>query len=155
MAWRVDAPEQETVETLRLTLGEEYIAAVPPEGLRRFLSQVRKHFYKRGEAIFHEDDLPGDVYIVATGHVKHRLVSPTGGEFTHKISPPGDFFGSFGAERRYGATQALTDCELLVVSRDEFLNFLSLTNDANAFLVRVQSKKAEFHVKRIYDLVFL
>ena len=155
MAWRVPVSHDDVVETLRLTLGGEFIASVSDDELQKFVEKIRKHRYRKGEAIFHEDDIPGDIYIVAAGWVKHEQVSNTGGQFTHRLSPAGDFFGRIAGDRRIGGTAALTECDLLVVERTVFLEFVGLGRSANVFLVERYARRSADLLRKIHDLAFL
>jgi len=155
MAWRVQTKTSDVVQTLRLAFGDEFIDSITHEQLESFVAQVRTHRYRKGEAIYHEDDLPGDNYIVSEGWVKHQQVSATGGQYTHRLSPVGDYFGRMAGSRRVGGTVALTECALLVVERSVFFDFISLARAPIAYLMQRQAQRSADLLRKIHDLAFL
>lgn len=75
---------------------------------------------REGEVIFQDGDLGDKLYGVVSGQVQLRW-----GEDRVEMIGPGSCFG-IGAlvdaeHRRFGTAQAVSDCELLMMNREEFL----------------------------------
>jgi len=87
----------------------------------------RRRFDTTEQSLFHEGDDPGSLYVILSGHVHIRTVTPAG-KFVHVAERgPGDQIGELalldGAPRMADAITA-TPCEVLVLSRVAFLRSL-------------------------------
>lgn len=83
--------------------------------------------YAPGAAIIREAE-PGDLFFVLLrGEVKVSVDSPDGREVVLSHLQAGEFFGEmalFGGETRSASVTALTDCDLVVLARADFLAVL-------------------------------
>jgi CRP-like cAMP-binding protein len=78
------------------------------------------HPFRQGDVIFREGEIGDKLYGVVSGQVQIRW-----GENHFETIGPGSCFG-VGAlldreHRRIGTAEALSDCELLMMNREEFL----------------------------------
>lgn len=91
----------------------------------RALAERRKA--KRNELVFLENDLGTRCFFLHEGSVKIFRVSLHGKEPTFFIRSPGEMFGLaevVGGERRKCSAQAMSDCSLLEIGREDFLALL-------------------------------
>ena len=82
---------------------------------------------KKNEIVFFENDRCDCSFYLDSGSVKIFRVSLHGKEPTFFIRSPGEMFGLaevVGGERRKCSAQALTDCVLLEIGRDRFLEIM-------------------------------
>ena len=118
---------------------EDFLKQVPlfqslrPEDMKLLSASVRTQSVKKGGALFHQGSEGTALYIIKKGSVKIVLPSRRGDEVILAIFSEGDFFGEMalldGLPRSADAV-ALESCELLVLSRVDFLAFLK--NNENA-----------------------
>ena len=103
-------------------------AHVEGEALRVLADQMRRRRFRRGEVIFHQDDIGDSLEVVVSGAVKIVLPSEAGDEAIIASLHAGDFFGELalldGAPRSTTAT-ALEPTETLSLRRDPFLRLLA------------------------------
>ena len=93
--------------------------------------------YKKGEIIYEPDTPPKAVYFIKSGKVKMVTVNQDGNEFIQGIFKSPEYFGepALLLNKPYLAyTVALQDSEIIVVDKNNFLNFLE--SDA-AFSMRL------------------
>jgi CRP/FNR family transcriptional regulator, cyclic AMP receptor protein len=113
------------VESLR---GCALFAHVEPDALEAIARQMRRRRFRRGEVIFHQDDVGDSLQIVASGSVKIVLPSQEGDEAIIATLHPGEFFGELalldGAPRSTTAT-AVEPTETLALPREAFLGLLA------------------------------
>lgn len=102
-------------------------AHVDEAGLLTLAGQMRRRRFRRGEVIFHQDDIGDSLQVVVSGGVKIVLPSQEGDEAIIASLHPGEFFGELalldGAPRSTTAT-ALDATETLALPRDRFLRLL-------------------------------
>lgn len=102
-------------------------AHVGDDGLRVLAGQMRRRRFRRGEVIFHQDDIGDSLQVVTAGSVKIFLSSPEGEEAIIATLRPGEFFGELalldGAPRSTTAT-AIERTETLALPRERFLALL-------------------------------
>ncbi|PQP33797.1 Crp/Fnr family transcriptional regulator, partial [Desulfobacteraceae bacterium SEEP-SAG9] len=88
---------------------------------------TRTIMLKKGEVLFRKDDEGTALYIIQQGSVKIVLPSVDGDEIIPAIFTRGDFFGEMslldGMPRSADAV-AMEPCELLVLNRSNFLDFI-------------------------------
>jgi CRP/FNR family transcriptional regulator len=101
------------------------------DGLERefeaFRAVAAKRRVKKNEIVFFENDLCDRSFYLNEGSVKIFRVSLHGKEPTFFIRSPGEMFGLaevVGGERRKASAQALSDCALLEVAREDFLRLM-------------------------------
>jgi CRP/FNR family transcriptional regulator, cyclic AMP receptor protein len=87
----------------------------------------RRRVFKRGEALFHEEDPGNALYIVQTGQVKIVRLAPDGEERILHLEGPGECLGELSlidSAPRSAKAVALDRVEALVLYREEFLALL-------------------------------
>lgn len=87
----------------------------------RYLARgMEERDYKKGDAVFEEEEIPGLLYVVQKGAVEITKKAPSGHRQVIAVVQPGRFFGelSFFGNRRHGARAlALEPTRLLLLSR--------------------------------------
>jgi CRP/FNR family transcriptional regulator, cyclic AMP receptor protein len=113
------------IESLRRCV---LFAHVDDEVLRGLAGQMRRRRFRRGEVIFHQDDIGDSLQVVVSGVVKIVLPSQEGDEAIIASLHAGDFFGELalldGGPRSTTAT-ALERTETLSLGREAFLQLLA------------------------------
>src|SRR3979490_877426 len=116
--------ENERVSLLR---NHHFFCAFPPRIIERLAAYMKRRSAAKGSIIFEKGD-PGIGLIgVLAGAVKISVGSSEGREVVLNIIREGEIFGEIalldGRPRTADAT-AMTDCELVVIERRDFLPFL-------------------------------
>lgn len=97
------------------------------ERLEDFFSQFKKLSFKKGETILRAEENPKGVFYLKKGYAKLYSLSKNAQELIFIIYKPEDFFPSIwpviGTPVIY-YTEAMTDVEVFVAPRDEFLKFI-------------------------------
>jgi glucose-6-phosphate 1-dehydrogenase len=104
-----------------------------PVFLNNLAMMLRPAAYSAGEVIIQHGEMGGEMYILCRGQVE--VLDPAGKRMN--TLSEGSFFGEMGlllATPRTATVKALTECDLFVLDKDEFLRFLS---DQPAFAAKV------------------
>ncbi len=95
--------------------------------LRKLESVVEEHSFRKNEVIFHAQDRGTTLFIIKRGRVKVSKADRRGKEIILGILEPGDFFGEMSlldSEPRSATVSSLEPCQALIVSREQFLQFI-------------------------------
>jgi CRP-like cAMP-binding protein len=100
------------------------VAEVPAEDVRRLLSIARRRTFRKGEVVFHRDDLAESLHLVVRGRFAVRITTPRGESALLDVLGPGDAFGELALllpdARRSATMEALEEGETRSVFRDDF-----------------------------------
>jgi CRP-like cAMP-binding protein len=100
------------------------LEGVPPDEVRELLQVARRRSFRRGEVVFHQDDLADSLHLVARGRFGIRTNTPLGESATVAVASPGDVFGEIALvgenHRRTATVEALEDAETLCVHELDF-----------------------------------
>jgi CRP/FNR family cyclic AMP-dependent transcriptional regulator len=117
---------------------------------------VRK--IKRGAAIFRKGDPGNSLFAVRSGSVKISAPSSEGKDAVLNVLGPGGVFGEIalldGGPRTADAV-ALSDCELLVLERRDFLPLVKERPDALLKLIELVCGRLRHTSEQVEDIVFL
>ena len=98
-------------------------ADVPAEDVRRLLSIARRRTFRKGEVVFHRDDLAESLHLVIRGRFAVRITT-SGESALLDVLGPGDAFGELALllpdARRSATMEALEEGETRSVFRDDF-----------------------------------
>jgi CRP-like cAMP-binding protein len=133
-------------------------AHVDEEPLRVLIGQMRPRRFRRGEVIFHQDDVGDALHVVVAGAVKIVLPSEGGDEAIIASLHPGDFFGELAlldAGPRSTTATALEATETLTLRRDAFLDLLVADRDVVAALLRALAGELRRLTGHVGELHFL
>jgi CRP/FNR family transcriptional regulator, cyclic AMP receptor protein len=102
-----------------------------------------EHF-DAGVRIFHERDHGGVCYVVRSGRIELSVVDELGEKLVVDVVEPGELFGELGlfdGGNRSATAEALTDVDVLVLERAEFLDFLRRKPDAALDVLAALAKR--------------
>ncbi len=112
--------------------------------------KAKRKKYKKGDVIFEEGDLPVSYYQIIHGEVKMCNFNDDGREFVQGFFHDKQSFGEppLFLERVYPANAiAVTDCELLVLSKPMFLNLIK--ENASVSLEIIENLAKRLHYKSV------
>jgi CRP-like cAMP-binding protein len=121
------------------------------------LTYARVERYSAGHEIFAKGSPGQSMMAVLRGTVKMSSVSAEGKEIVFNIMHPGDCFGEIalldGAERSADAI-AMSDCELLVLDRRDFMPILKNNADICLILLRILCQRVRQTSEQVEDMLF-
>jgi CRP-like cAMP-binding protein len=128
-----------------------------PNEIDTLISYSRVERYRAGREIFAKGSPGQSLMAVLRGSVKISSLSVGGKEVVFAIYNEGDIFGDMsvldGGERSADAT-AMTDCELLVLSRRDILPLLERRADLCMILLKVLCHRLRQTSEQVEDVVF-
>jgi len=111
--------------------GVDFLAPLPAEARRRLAELAETRLYGEGEAIIRQGQSGDELFVVETGEVSVVLDRGPGVEVVVATLGPGKFFGEMSlmtGEPRRATVRARTECEVLVVGKQEFQQIVA-TNE--------------------------
>jgi len=100
---------------------------LPLATIQQISALSMRRSYSNGAIVFSQAD-PGDaLYGVVTGKIRISASSPSGREMFLNIMEPGDTFGEIAlldGRHRTATASAITQSELIIITRDHFLDLL-------------------------------
>lgn len=121
------------------------------------LTYTRVERYRAGREIFAKGS-PGDsMMAVLRGTVKISSLSPAGKEAVFRYIHPGECFGEFAfldGEERSADAFAITDCELLVLNRRDFMPVLENHADICIILLKILCRRLRLTTEQVEDVLF-
>jgi CRP/FNR family transcriptional regulator/CRP/FNR family cyclic AMP-dependent transcriptional regulator len=134
------------------------LARLPEADLRDLASRGRVQSYRSGVTLFREGD-PGDaLHVVIGGNVRVVVLSPEGSEATVAMLGPGEFVGDLAlldGRPRSASAVASEPTKTLVVTRDDFADWLSRRPKAALALLETLSLRVRRTDEALTDLSFL
>jgi CRP-like cAMP-binding protein len=113
---------------------------------------------EKGEILFFQSDPSESAYIVRTGNISITLNSPDGREMVINEMQSGDLFGELGIltkKTRSTSAIARTKSELLVISRQAFLNVVEKESQLVLRILEVTARRLQMSSERESALVFM
>ena len=121
------------------------------------ISYARVERYPAGYEIFAKGSSGQSLVAVLRGSIKISSLSNEGKEIVFNIINAGEIFGEIavldGEERSADAT-AMTDCELLVLNRRDFLRLLENRADLCMILLRILCQRLRQTSEQVEDVMF-
>ena len=134
------------------------LARLAAADLRDIASKGRLHSYRSGTTLFREGD-PGDaLYVVVEGNVRIVVLSAEGTEATVAMLGPGEFVGDLAlldGRPRSASAIASEPTKTLIVTRDDFADWLSRRPKAAFALLETLSLRVRRTDEALTDLAFL
>ena len=130
-------------------------AGLGEDQLSEIAAVATPHYFKKGEFIFHQGDLPDFFYIVRKGMVKTFKVSTFGKQIIVKIASVGDTLNAsalFG-ERYFVSAQAIDQVVVLSLRKEQFLSFVKQYPRIAINIVTILVKGLDNEYERILDLI--
>jgi CRP/FNR family transcriptional regulator, cyclic AMP receptor protein len=121
------------------------------------LTYARVQHYPAGHEIFAKGSPGNSMMMVLRGKVRISSISLAGKEIVLNIIKAGEIVGEIatldGGERS-GDAVAITDCELLVLNRRDFMPFLEKHADICLMLIKILCKRLRRTSEQVEDLLF-
>ena len=134
------------------------LARLPEPDLRALASQGHVHSHPAGAVIFREGDPGNSLHIVVEGGIRITVLSASGEEVTVALLGPGEFVGHLAlldGRPRSASAVATQPSKTLVVTRDDFLQWLSERPRAAFALLETLSLLLRSTDEALADLAFL
>lgn len=150
-----DDAVKDPIEILR---GIRLFSVASTDELVKLAESLKRRSYKKGEVVYHQDDPPGSLFIIASGIMKMLLSSDSGKEITISWSRPGAYFGTaslFDDSVRPDNAVALEPSELLVLPRHELQAYLRRHPEATEIMLQIMAGRFRFMMQRLHDLTIL
>jgi CRP/FNR family transcriptional regulator, cyclic AMP receptor protein len=129
-----------------------------PSDLDKLVSYARVVSYRADDSIFLKGSPGTGMMAVIAGRVKITAPSPDGKEVILNLINPGEIFGEIalldGKERTADAV-ALTDCELMVLERRDFLPFLHSRPELCVRLLAILCERLRRTSEQVEEILFL
>ncbi len=121
------------------------------------LTYSRVERYPAGHEIFAKGAPGQSLMAVLRGSVRISSISLAGKEIVFNIINPGEIVGEiavFDGGERSGDATAITDCELLVLSRRDFMPCLENHADICLMLIKILCQRLRQTSEQVEDLLF-
>jgi CRP/FNR family transcriptional regulator, cyclic AMP receptor protein len=133
------------------------LGKLSPSEIDALLTYSRVERYPAGEEIFAKGSPGNSMMIVLRGRVRISSISLTGKEIVLNRISAGEIVGEIatldGGERS-GDAVAITDCELLVLNRRDFMPFLENHADICLMLIKILCQRLRQTSEQVEDLQF-
>jgi CRP/FNR family transcriptional regulator, cyclic AMP receptor protein len=131
------------------------LAELPPEDVRRLLAIARRRTFKRGEVVFHRDDLADSLHLVVRGRFGARVLTPLGDSVLVDVLGPGQTFGELALllpqARRSATVEALEVGETRSVFRDDFTRLQREHPGVKDVLLRLVAEQLRRSTDRVVE----
>jgi len=121
-----------------------FFDALTPEDAAELTARAMVRTFERGQALFHEGQLPDRVVLLRSGRVKVTSTTPAGREVVLAFRGPGELVGELGAiddAPRSATLVAVDRVEALTITPSDFMAFLEEHSSASLALIRVLSQR--------------
>jgi CRP-like cAMP-binding protein len=131
---------------------------LPPAVIEHLGSYMKTRRVARGTTIFAKGDPGSGLMGVLAGAVKVSVASADGKDIVLNVFREGDIFGEIalldGRPRTADAT-AMSDCELIVIERRDFVPFLSSQPDVMLKFIEILCSRLRRTSEQVQDITFL
>ncbi len=135
------------------------LEGLPADDVRELLSVARRRTFRKGEVVFHRDDLAESLHFVVRGRFAVRVSTPVGDNVLLDVVRPGDAFGELALlavdERRSATVSALEDGETRSVYRDDFTRLQRSHPGVKDVLLRLLAEQLRRASDRIVEAHFV
>ena len=155
---RADSSGPTSPDALTLLAGVGLFEGVPAAELAALAGALRRRRYPRNTVIFMEGDPGTTLFIIESGTVKIGLSTADGKELVIALLGRGEFFGDMAildGEPRSADAIAKTDCQLSLLTRDDFLAFLDGHPKVAANLLANLSRRLRHNTTMLQEAAFL
>jgi CRP-like cAMP-binding protein len=133
------------------------LGKLSPDEIDTLVHYSRVERYPSGEEIYAKGSPGQSMMAVLRGSAKMTSVSSEGKEIVLNIMQPGEIFGEIamldGRERSADAV-AMTDCEILVLHRRDFMPILEKHADICLILLRILCQRLRQTSEQVEDVLF-
>jgi CRP-like cAMP-binding protein len=128
-----------------------------PDEIDTLLHYARVERYPAGEEIYAKGSPGQSMMAVLRGTAKMTSVSRDGKEIVLNIMHPGEIFGEIAlldGEERSADAVAMTDCDILVLHRRDFMPILEKRADICLILLRILCQRLRQTSEQVEDVMF-
>jgi CRP-like cAMP-binding protein len=151
-------PAAGVADKLALLRNHSLFGQLPPAAIEHLGSYMKRRTLPRGSSIFAKGDPGIGLMGVLAGTVKISAQSADGRDIVLNIIHEGEIFGEIalldGHPRTADAT-AMTDCELMVIERRDFIPFLRSQPDLTIQIIETLCARLRRTTEQVQDLTFL
>ena len=151
-------PGERTRDRLSLLRSHPLFRDLPPAVIEHLGSYMKTRRVARGTSIFAKGDPGSGLMGVLAGAVKVSVASADGKDIVLNVFREGDIFGEIalldGRPRTADAT-AMSDCELIVIERRDFVPFLSSQPDVMLKFIEILCSRLRRTSEQVQDITFL
>ena len=145
-------------DKLEVLRNHSLFGSLPPAAIKHLGSYMKKRTLPRGSTIFAKGDPGTSMMGVLTGSVKISVPSADGRDIVLNIIHEDEIFGEIalldGHPRTADAT-AMTDCELMVIERRDFIPFLRSQPDLTIQIIETLCSRLRRTTEQVQDVTFL
>jgi CRP-like cAMP-binding protein len=145
-------------DKLSLLRNHALFGQLPPAVIEHLGSYMKRRRLPRGSTIFEKDDPGSGLMGILSGSVKISVPSADGRDIVLNIMHEGEIFGEIalldGHPRTADAT-AMTDCELMVIERRDFIPFLHSQPELAIEIIKTLCSRLRRTTDQVQDLSFL
>jgi CRP-like cAMP-binding protein len=156
--YAVSVPPLSRDEKRRLIGSVALFAGLSDKDLDELIAVARNTRLAARERLFHKGDEGTQVYVVIRGRLKALTTSDEGDDVVFSILGEGEVFGEIallGRPQRTATVTAITPCDLLVIDRRDFLQFLRSHPEAAIELLSVLAERLKHVSELVEDTLFL
>jgi CRP/FNR family transcriptional regulator, cyclic AMP receptor protein len=131
---------------------------LPPPILDRIGSYMKIRKIPRGATIFNKGDPGTGLFGILNGSVKISVASADGRDIVLNILQAGEIFGEIAlldGRPRTADAIAMSDCELMVIERRDFIQFLRSQPDMLLKFIEILCARLRHTSEQVEDLTFL
>ena len=151
-------PTERVRDKLSLLRNHPLFSDLPPAVIEHLGSYMKTRKVARGSTIFAKGDPGSGLMGVLAGMVKVSVASSEGKDIVLNIFHEGEIFGEIalldGRPRTADAT-AMSDCELIVIERRDFVPFLSDHPDVTIKFIEILCSRLRRTSEQVQDVTFL
>ena len=129
-----------------------FFSGLGDEETRALLNLLKPRTFKANETIFWIGESGTDFYIIQNGNVVLIYPDETGKETALAVLGPGDFFGELSlldGGPRTATSRALTDVQLLCLTREEFLDFIRAHPSSTIHMIQVLARRQRETIEQL------
>ncbi|MGB9682107.1 MAG: Crp/Fnr family transcriptional regulator [bacterium] len=141
----------EFLKTLSLFKG------ISEDAIRKILAIAKEKRYKKGEIIYYQGDISYTLDIIKKGKLKVTIMTEEGKEKILAILSEGDIIGEISLidnRPRSATVEALEDCSLLSIKKEDFGKFLLEYPKISIEIARILSERLRDADRSIEELTF-
>jgi len=142
----------------RLLADTQLFGNLAPDDLAACAARFREVHFEKGELLFGRGDPGTSLYLLADGQVRLATATAGGRELSFQVAVTGDIFGEIalldGGARTADAF-ALTNCELMVIDRRDFVPLVSQHPEIALKLIEILCRRIRRTSEQVEDVTFL
>jgi CRP-like cAMP-binding protein len=149
--------DQRTLSKTEILGRHEFFRGLPPAALQKLASHARQQGFSVGQRIFSKGDQGHGLLAVLSGIVKISVPGEDGREIVLNLIPPNEIFGEVAlldGKPRTADASALTECQLLVLDRRDFIPLIGEIPALAVQLLEIVSGRLRRTTEQVEDMYF-